>query len=182
MLRPGQPPEILLMSRKVKIDFKSHHAKRVRPIQNKVLLSIFNTLGDIKGLSVLDLYAGIGSLAIEALSQSASTVDLVDISKTNLDFIKHKYDTYRDRMNIFNTKVETFITSNNKEYDLIFFDPPYALFDQNIALDALDLLKSKGVMVLSMSSKMQLNSFGPKASVYKERLFGGTKIIYLVKK
>lgn len=169
------------MNQRVKVRLDTSSTNRVRPIQNKVLLSIFNTLGDIEGLRVLDLYSGIGSLSVEAIKKGAVCADLVDISATNIKYIRHRYSQYQDKIFTFNTKVESFISSVNTEYDLIFFDPPYAKFDYNIALRALGLLKSKGVMVLSMSSKTALNSFYPQASIYKERIFGGTKIVYLVK-
>src|SRR4029450_1756312 len=45
---------------------------KVRPATDKVKGAIFNILGDLTGVKVLDLFAGTGSVGIEALSRGAS--------------------------------------------------------------------------------------------------------------
>ncbi|MDC4223326.1 MAG: RsmD family RNA methyltransferase [Candidatus Manganitrophus sp.] len=58
-----------------------------RPIRSKKLCSIF--LSDrIEGASFLDLYAGIGSVGIEALSRGAKEVVFVEKSKKHVGFLK----------------------------------------------------------------------------------------------
>src|SRR3954453_20755266 len=52
---------------------------KVRPTSDRVREAVFSALGErVKGARVLDLYAGTGALAIEALSRGAASAALVD--------------------------------------------------------------------------------------------------------
>jgi 16S rRNA (guanine966-N2)-methyltransferase len=102
------------------------HAPRgasVRPTSDKVRGAIFNVLGDIDGLRVLDLFAGTGALGIEALSRGAADAAFVDTNpapaQQNLDAIGadikvHRGDALR------------FLANTDARYDLVFLDPPYS--------------------------------------------------------
>lgn len=52
----------------------------VRPTEDKVKESLFGTLGDLRGASVLDLFSGSGALGLEALSRGAARVVMVERS------------------------------------------------------------------------------------------------------
>jgi 16S rRNA (guanine966-N2)-methyltransferase len=102
------------------------HAPRgtsVRPTSDKVRGAIFNVLGDVEGLRVLDLFAGTGALGIEALSRGAADAGFVDTDtapvERNLDAIGvattvHRGDALR------------FLANADDRYDLVFLDPPYS--------------------------------------------------------
>src|SRR6476661_2487509 len=53
-------------------------ARDLRPTTEKVREAVFSILGDVSGARVLDLFAGSGALAIEALSRGATEATLVD--------------------------------------------------------------------------------------------------------
>jgi len=55
---------------------------RTRPMSQRVRAALFNMLGDISGLSVLDAYAGSGALGLEAISRGAESALLIDIDHT----------------------------------------------------------------------------------------------------
>jgi 16S rRNA (guanine966-N2)-methyltransferase len=102
------------------------HAPRgnaVRPTSDKVRGAIFNVLGDIDGLRVLDLFAGTGALGIEALSRGAADATFVDIDpapgQRNLDAIG--IETRVDRSDALR-----FLANSRARYDLVFADPPYS--------------------------------------------------------
>ncbi|MGZ3473851.1 MAG: RsmD family RNA methyltransferase, partial [Polyangiales bacterium] len=59
-----------------------------RPTTDRVRESLFAVLGDVSGLEVLDLYAGTGALAIEALSRGAAAAVLVERDRAALDAIR----------------------------------------------------------------------------------------------
>ena len=50
----------------------------VRPTSDRVREALFSILGDVEGFEVLDLFAGTGALAFEALSRGAASATLVD--------------------------------------------------------------------------------------------------------
>jgi 16S rRNA (guanine966-N2)-methyltransferase len=58
-----------------------------RPTSDRVREALFSILGDIAGARVLDLFAGSGALAIEALSRGAAQATLVDTSRAAIDVI-----------------------------------------------------------------------------------------------
>jgi len=60
----------------------------IRPALDKVKGAIFNILGDITGKTVLDLFAGTGSIGIEALSRGAATCVFVDSSREAVELIR----------------------------------------------------------------------------------------------
>ena len=51
----------------------------VRPTTDRVREALFSILGDVSGLAVLDLFAGTGALALEAVSRGAAGATLVDV-------------------------------------------------------------------------------------------------------
>lgn len=95
----------------------------VRPTSDKVRGAIFNVLGNIEGLRVLDLFAGTGALGIEALSRGAADAAFVDTDTTpahrNLDELAIEAEVRR-------RDVLRFLANANDRYDLVFIDPPYS--------------------------------------------------------
>jgi 16S rRNA (guanine966-N2)-methyltransferase len=73
---------------------RGHHLKSVpgdatRPITDRAKESLFNIIGgDVEGSSVLDLFAGTGSVGIEALSRGAAHARFLDIQRQAIDTIR----------------------------------------------------------------------------------------------
>lgn len=152
-----------------------------RPISQKVRGAIFSSLGnDLKGLKVLDLYAGSGALGFEALSLGAERVDAVESGRNALLALRENVkslgldDHYRVRAE----RVEQFLPRTNEMYDIVFFDPPYAEFDAKIAAQAAQCLEKAGVMVISCSSREELPGILGGAELVKARTYGDTQIAY----
>ena len=105
---------------------------QTRPTSTKVKEAIFSMLhSDVYGARVLDLFAGSGSLGIEALSCNAKFVEFYDVSNDAIKIIKNnlnklKCDNYKLELGDYR-KVLRNLTKNNKQYDIIFLDPPYHL-------------------------------------------------------
>ena len=115
---------------------KGHHLKmpksRTRPMLEKVRASLFSVLQgyvDFPGLRVLDLYAGSGSLGIEALSRGAAWCDFVEVNagagRTIRENLEHT--RLRDRARVRQAKVQAALRGmhEGQKYDIIFLDPPY---------------------------------------------------------
>jgi 16S rRNA (guanine966-N2)-methyltransferase len=99
-----------------------------RPTSDRVREALFSILGDVAGVGVLDLFAGSGALAIEALSRGASRATLVDssgaaiaVARRNLEALGLEADVRRQAVLPFlrNAAVQ------RQHYDLVFVDPPY---------------------------------------------------------
>ena len=139
--------------------------KTTRPLTDRMKVRIFDILKrDIVNKTVLDLYAGTGSFAIEALSRGAKSATLVDAAKQAVRILEKNVTKtgFTDKTEIVRSKVGEFLTRRIKEQDtfeIIFLDPPFKLFNTkkvykmqstiNLASKLLPLKKKfKGVVIV----------------------------------
>jgi 16S rRNA (guanine966-N2)-methyltransferase len=106
--------------------------RSVRPTSDKVREAIFNLIGqDITGLKVLDLFAGTGSLGIEALSRGAVFSLFIDYSRLSVKVIQKNLILcdYKNSGFILKKDLRNGLPTGHpmfKEgFDLVFIDPPY---------------------------------------------------------
>lgn len=101
----------------------------VRPTMDKVRAAIFSSLGDaVPGARVVDLFAGSGSLGIEALSRGAVSAVFVESDRTAADFVRRNLARTRLEGSVQTMDALRFLETyaHPEAYDLIFADPPYA--------------------------------------------------------
>lgn len=124
-----------------------------RPTMDRVKESMLASIQNyIKDSIVLDLFAGSGSLGIEALSMGSLECTFVDHNKIVYDILKKNTQgiggsiiiksDYKDALNTFK--------NNNKKFDIILLDPPYSLNLINDCLEKIyeyDLLNDNGIIV-----------------------------------
>lgn len=80
------------------------------------------------GCRVLDLFAGSGALAIEALSRGAASATLVDSSPAAVTAIRHNLDALGIEAEVVRQAAVRFLgraRAGARQYDLVFVDPPY---------------------------------------------------------
>ncbi|MDD4202897.1 MAG: 16S rRNA (guanine(966)-N(2))-methyltransferase RsmD [Candidatus Omnitrophica bacterium] len=113
-----------------KIDFPK--VQNVRPTQDKVKEAIFNILKDedLTGAKVLDLFAGSGSLGLEAVSRGAAKAVFIDSDPKSFATIRKNIKSLacEDITEVFRTDFDTAIKKlhrNGYVFDIIFLDPPY---------------------------------------------------------
>jgi 16S rRNA (guanine966-N2)-methyltransferase len=99
-----------------------------RPTTDRVRESLFAVLGDVTGLRVLDLYAGSGALAIEALSRGAASAVCVESARPAIEAIEANRDALglRDRLVIVGRRIDVAARGLVGPFDLVFADPPWA--------------------------------------------------------
>jgi 16S rRNA (guanine966-N2)-methyltransferase len=104
-----------------------------RPTTDKVRQAVFNSLGSmgvIDGASVADLYAGSGSLGIEALSRGAASCVFVERDRDALSALRANLKSLglEERSRVATTDVMAYAKALT-DIDLALVDPPYT-FDQ----------------------------------------------------
>jgi 16S rRNA (guanine966-N2)-methyltransferase len=104
----------------------------VRPTAGRVREALFSSLGDLSGASVLDLYAGSGALAIEALSRGAERAVLVERDRAAADVCRRNLETTHlaDRGRVLARSVDAVLAGTapgEAPFDLVCCDPPYEL-------------------------------------------------------
>ncbi|KUG03088.1 16s rrna (guanine(966)-n(2))-methyltransferase ssu rrna m(2)g966 [hydrocarbon metagenome] len=122
-----------------------------RPVTDMVKEALFNVLGfDVGGSRFLDLFAGSGSIGVEALSRGADMVVFIDrdaratgIIKSNLEncgFDRNLYEVHRN--DVF--KAVDILQKRRVEFDLIYIDPPFT--DEEIFAKIMHRMDKKGIM------------------------------------
>jgi 16S rRNA (guanine966-N2)-methyltransferase len=101
-----------------------------RPTSDRVREALFAVLGDrVEGARVLDLFAGTGALAVEALSRGAERAVLVEQAAPAVAVIRANLAALglTEVARVRRTRAETYLrTQRDGPFDLVFLDPPYA--------------------------------------------------------
>jgi 16S rRNA (guanine(966)-N(2))-methyltransferase RsmD len=128
----------------------------VRPATSRVKSSIFNILQsriNWQETSVLDLYAGSGSLGIEALSRGAKNVTFVEQSHKVVEFLRRNITLIgaERECRVWVGDAMQFIEAGGVQYDVVFTDPPYADTDLQRLPEIIferKLVAHNGVMIM----------------------------------
>jgi 16S rRNA (guanine966-N2)-methyltransferase len=131
---------------------RAPHGHATRPTSDRVREALFGALasaGAIEHARVLDLYAGSGALALEALSRGAARATLVESSRAALATIRENVAALGlpDRVRVIASKVSAVTTRLAKDapFDLVLVDPPWTMVDSGAVPDALAELARLGV-------------------------------------
>ncbi|MEK6801632.1 MAG: 16S rRNA (guanine(966)-N(2))-methyltransferase RsmD [Nitrospirota bacterium] len=112
----------------------------IRPTSDRVKEALFSILGErTTGARVLDLYAGTGSIGIEALSRGAAHVTFVEADRQALRLLNSNLEQcgLQQSANVCACQVSQFFrqaTQWSGPYDIVFCDPPYQLTPELIAM------------------------------------------------
>jgi 16S rRNA (guanine966-N2)-methyltransferase len=119
----------------------------VRPVTDRARAGIFSSLAPrLEGAIVLDLFAGTGALAIEALSRGADRAVLVERDASAVRSIRRNLASTKlaDHASVVRSEVGRFLSRNdssNPAFDLVFVDPPYEV-DQGALSEVLNRLEA----------------------------------------
>lgn len=130
-----------------------------RPTGDRVREAAFNLIGPVDGTSVLDLFAGSGAMALEALSRGAARATLVESNRAACRTIDANLDKLRlVGARVLCQDVLRFLTLERQPYDLILVDPPYELVESlavPLATHLPRLLAEDGLVVYETSSRQE---------------------------
>jgi 16S rRNA (guanine(966)-N(2))-methyltransferase RsmD len=161
--------------------------RAVRPTADRIKESLFNILSrDFTGMRVLELFAGTGSVSIEALSRGAASALLVDASERSGRIIRENLRRLdlSDRAQLWVMPVDRALRSLAKQgqtFDLVFLDPPY---DQNLVgrsletLASLNRLSPGAVVVAEHSIREPVKSNYASLSLNDQRRYGDTLLSF----
>lgn len=139
-------------------------SKLIRPMTDRIKESIFNYLNnliDFDGISVCDVYAGSGSLGLEAFSRGASEITFVERNFKITQTLKENINSCDAGTNCKIVKVEAkkfFSDEVRKQYELIFADPPFFHYDIYEVVNLVfqnKFLKNKGIFLIQRSRQTE---------------------------
>ncbi|MFM6966172.1 MAG: 16S rRNA (guanine(966)-N(2))-methyltransferase RsmD [Rhodoluna sp.] len=173
-------------------------AKSTRPTSDRIRESIFNRLQArdlIDNKRVLDLYAGTGALALEAVSRGAIYAMMVErdgqaaavcIKNANMIQKAMASEGFYDQVTKVTQKaVTSFLSTDSLVYDLVFIDPPYDVSNDEVATNLKALmprLATDAVVMLERSSRSGAVELPEGLELDEEKSFGDTTVYWLNKK
>lgn len=134
----------------------------LRPTTDRVKETVFNWLmNDIREADVLDCFAGSGGLGFEALSRFAKSVTFIEKDKAaaqqlndNLALLKHH------NAKVINADALSTIQRLDKQYDLVFIDPPFRLgLAQLCCQQLIEAHSLKPLSLIYVEVESELNDF-----------------------
>jgi 16S rRNA (guanine966-N2)-methyltransferase len=160
--------------------FRAPKGDATRPTSDRVREALFQVLGDLDGLRVLDLYAGSGALGIEALSRGASCVLFVESNRQAAATLERNLADLGlagvglvVRRNVERAQAEL---RAHAPYDLLLADPPWAnLTEAAAALGPIVPLLSPGARVVLEHARRDQPPVLPLGRV-DERTWGDTAV------
>ena len=157
-----------------------------RPTADRVREAVFNIIrSEVCGARVLDLFAGSGALALEALSRGAAHAVLCDCSKKAAAVIRRNIELMRaqDRTTLITGDWKTALSAGAGAYTLVFLDPPYRMTD--VYAQAANSLLSGGLLapdaliVMEHAAELSIASLTPPLYVADRRTYRDTAISFV---
>jgi 16S rRNA (guanine966-N2)-methyltransferase len=156
-----------------------------RPITDRVKESLYDILGmRVLDANVLDLFAGAGSVGIEALSRGARAATFVEIDQIALRTIRENLTSTSliERARIVRLDVFKFIRRTTGElYDFIYVAPPQykELWAETLAaLDQSALLAERGIIVAQIHPKEYKELALTQLDLFDQRKYGSTLLCF----
>ncbi|MFA5385991.1 MAG: 16S rRNA (guanine(966)-N(2))-methyltransferase RsmD [Eubacteriales bacterium] len=162
--------------------------KCIRPTQNKVRKAVFDILGDVNGLSFLELFAGSGAVGFEALSRGASGVVLVEENREAQTAINGNIQALKvENCLLIPGKAESalpFLQKSGRKFDVLFMDPPY---NKDLAkkilqiLGACDILAPNAFVIVQHFKNDALDEEAVGLHLIKKAKYGDTLLSFYQK-
>lgn len=136
----------------------------VRPTSSRAREAVFNILSDkIPGSRFLDLFAGSGIMALEAISRGASAAVAVEISGKAVSVISDMASRLGISLTARRSDAIRFLAGKERlqPFDIVYADPPYDYAEYDRLLESLDkspLLRTDGIVAIEHRKKRKLET------------------------
>ena len=150
----------------------------VRPTTDMAKEALFNILNNsyyLEDLSVLDLFAGIGSICFEFASRGSTDITAVDQHSGCIKFLDSTNEILDTGIQTVKSDVFSFLERNSRKFDVIFADPPYDMDEDRFVqllelIFSKELLKDEGLLIIEHGKQTDLSNH-PKFE--RSRKYGG---------
>lgn len=160
-------------------NFDAPKKSRTHPMSEKMRGALFNALGDIVDLSVLDAFAGSGALSFEALSRGAANVTAVDIDTGAINSIvksahvlglDNKITPIRANLNSWSDRNMPTV------FDIVLLDPPYDNVKWPLLVKIAEHTKINGIVVLSLPPQDSVRLDSDKFKSLSSKSYGDSRL------
>jgi 16S rRNA (guanine966-N2)-methyltransferase len=158
----------------------SPRTNRTHPMSDKVRGALFNALGDLSGLTMLDAYAGSGACSIEAVSRGADKVLAIDVDAAAIKTIAENVRALElsDAVTVKLANISGWSRNHVAEvFDVVLADPPY----NDIRPDVLERLavhvRPGGLYVLSWPGNEPTRDFARLEQI-SSKSYGDAQLVF----
>lgn len=159
-----------------------------RPTSDRVRESLFGALESadaLRGAAVLDLYAGSGALALEAVSRGAARAELVEKAPRAASVVQRNVAKVRKaigrdaEITVHRTSVIAYLHVARGPFDLVFIDPPYDLPEDELTA-SLELLVGAlapgALVIVERGSRSPAPTLPPGMRAERSKRYGDTTL------
>jgi 16S rRNA (guanine966-N2)-methyltransferase len=159
----------------------------VRPTSARVRAALFSMLAvhPLEGTRALDLYAGLGTLGMEAIRHGAQSCDFVESNARLCSDLKARLETagMKGKGRVLCMKVERALSIMEGPYDTVFMDPPYEMPRLEETVERLarsSLIAQDGLLVVEHSKRIVFSESYGEMKHWRSRRYGDTVLdIYM---
>ena len=153
-----------------------------RPVLARVREALFNVLGSLEGLRVLDLFAGTGAIGLEALSRGAQSAVFVDYGAEQCAAIRANLASLGMEGEVIRSDVNRALDRFNSmggTFDFVFADPPYERGMGSMTVVRVcesGLLTPGGIMAVTVRKSEELPLEAGTCRMIFDRRYGDTRL------
>ena len=165
--------------------------KNTRPLKDMVKQSIFNIIEhsdllnfNIKECYILDLFSGVGSFGLEAISRGASKVIFFEKHKPAIELLQKNISnfSFENKAVIYYENIfeENCFKKLEYKFNIVFLDPPFK--EKNIDVILQNFYNSKlfhsKTLIIIHRHKKTIDNFIKNFKVKREEIYGSSKVIF----
>jgi 16S rRNA (guanine966-N2)-methyltransferase len=147
----------------------------IRPAMDRMRESMFSILGNIEGLSFLDLFSGSGLVGLEAASRGCEPVYLVEMDGKKRKTINRNMSMVDSEIRLYLMSVQKFAHLAPRSFDIVYADPPFPMKGKqalSLKVAEADLVKTDGLYIIHYPREDDLEDrIGP-LTCFDERKYG----------
>ena len=158
----------------------------LRPTSERVRAALFSIIGSeaVEGKRVADLYAGTGSIGLDALSRGAAWVDFVESDRRLCRELTERLRSWslETRARVYRGRVLSLLRSLPGGYDLVVADPPYRSVELADVVDRLQparMVNPGGLVVLERRSGSNVELTTGRFELETTKRYGDTELTVL---
>jgi len=165
--------------------FDAPNTHKTHPMSERMRGALFNTLGDIEGLTVLDAFGGSGALSFEAVSRGAKTSIITDVDRTAHETIIRNIKKLGVGTSVkaIRINISKWSQGNSTEqFDLVLANPPFDGLKVELIERLIRHVKPGGLLVVSWPTRQSAPKL-PKLELVgvKEKNYGDAQLVFYQK-
>ena len=154
---------------------------KTHPMSDKVKGALFNVLGDLDGLTVLDAFAGSGALGFEAISRGAAHVTLIDSDRVAQKTMEQNIKSLglSGETKLIKASANAWLSTNESAlFDIVLCDPPYASVQVSLLKRLANTVGNQGIAVFSLPPRTALELSPEEFVLEASKDYGDARLVF----